>query len=425
MKPSIVTALIFLSITLDAAADEPDALPEPLALAWCLERADRANPEIEVAAALAGAANARILPAGRVDDPRFGYDASNIPVHDFDFKSTPLSGHQFALRQKLPFPGLLSAREQAADEASSAAGFELSDRRRRIRSAVETGWAQLGFAQRALEITDRNIALLQQLTRIAETKYSVGSGLQQDVLRAQVELTALLQERLARVAAEESAEGRLAALLDLPASTAFPPTSSIVDASPVPSIDPLYQRTVETNAQLKAMRAEVESAELAVRVVELEGYPDFDLGVAYRLRQRVPGDPVDGDDFVSAGVTIRLPVDRAKWRAREAEGRALLRRAEASLRSHEGSLQARLRAAHAELVRADQEAELLRTGLIPQALQSLASSRSAYEVGRIEFLSLLDSQVRLFAAELRAVRAVSDRRAAFGVLESVVGEDLR
>ena len=78
------------------------------------------------ATALAGAASARILPAGRIDDPRFGYDASNIPVHDFDFKSTPLSGHQFGLRQKLPFPGLLSAREQAANEASSAAGFELS-----------------------------------------------------------------------------------------------------------------------------------------------------------------------------------------------------------------------------------------------------------------------------------------------------------
>ncbi|MCP5041912.1 MAG: TolC family protein [bacterium] len=80
---------------------------------------------------------------------------------------------------------------------------------------------------------------------------------------------------------------------------------------------------------------------------------------------------------------------------------------------------------HAELVRADREAELLHTGLVPQALQSLESSRTAYEVGRLDFLGLLDSQVRLLTAQLQEVRAVSDRRAAFGVLEALVGEDLR
>ena len=83
------------------------------------------------------------------------------------------------------------------------------------------------------------------------------------------------------------------------------------------------------------------------------------------------------------------------------------------------------RRAHAELTRASSEEALLETGLVPQARQSLESSRSAYEVGRIEFLSLLDSQVRLLDAELQLVRARADKRRAFAALEAAAGEKLR
>ena len=68
---------------------------------------------------------------------------------------------------------------------------------------------------------------------------------------------------------------------------------------------------------------------------------------------------------------------------------------------------------------------MLETGLVPQAQQSLESSRSAYEVGRIGFLSLLDSQVRLLGAELQLARARADKRHAFAALESAAGEKLR
>ena len=77
------------------------------------------------------------------------------------------------------------------------------------------------------------------------------------------------------------------------------------------------------------------------------------------------------------------------------------------------------------LAGASSEEALLHTGLVPQARQSLESSRSAYKVGRIEFLSLLDSQVRLLDAELRLVRARADKRIAFAALETASGEKLR
>lgn len=422
---AIVACSLVLASSSSFAREAELQIPHELSLAWCLERARAANPALARATALAAAADERVRPAGALDDPRLGYDASNIPTGDLDFSSTPLSGHQLGLRQKLPFPGLLSNRRTAAERGAEASHLLVDDRSLVTDGAVESAWSELAFAQQALVITDRNIELLRQLTATAEALYRVGTGLQQDVLRAQVELTALLQERLRREEAIARAEANLVALLDLPPETRLPSTTPLHLDSEEPMLADLLSTLEGKSARFQAALAKVEEARLRIRVAELEGLPDVDLGIGYRVRQNVAGDPVDGDDFLSAGLTIRLPVDRSKWRARVAERRALLRSAEAELREIRAALFSRARTAHAEVVRAGSEEALLATGLVPQARQSLDASRSAYEVGRIEFLSLLDSQVRFLNAELRLARARADKRIAFAALETAFGGKLR
>ncbi|MEO2167161.1 MAG: TolC family protein, partial [bacterium] len=313
-------------------------VPEPVTLAWCLERARDVNPSLERAAAIASEARHRIVPAGALDDPRIAYEASNIPAGDFGFSSTPLSGHQLGLRQKVPFPGLLANRRDAARNRAEASDFLVEDQRFLIDSAVEMAWAELAFSQRALDITNRNVALLRQLSETAESRYRVGSGLQQDVLRAQVELTALLQEHLRRQEAIESAEARLVELLDLPAQTRVPRTAELHMSTLQPLLDPLLLSLEDRSAKIAAARKNVEAAKAGIRAVKIESLPEFDLGVGYRVRESVPGDPVNGDDFVSAGVTIRLPINRSKWRARVSEQRAHLRRMQADLRATRSAL---------------------------------------------------------------------------------------
>ena len=204
---SALAALVLLAIAAPVRAVEQESAspPAPLPLEWCIARGRAANPALDAALAAAEAAGRRVRPAGSLDDPRLAYAASNVPTGDFDFASTPLSGHQFGLSQKLPFPGLLSSRKRAARRRAEASAYGVEDQRLVTDGAVEMAWAELGFAQRALDITEHNIALLRQLAGTAESRYQVGNGLQQDVLRAQVELTALLQERLRRHEAIEIA----------------------------------------------------------------------------------------------------------------------------------------------------------------------------------------------------------------------------
>jgi outer membrane protein TolC len=336
-----------------------------------------------------------------------------------------MSGHQIRLAQKFPFPGVLGNRKGAARAAARAAFSDLADRGRRVAAAVERAYARLGFAQQALGITDSNIDLLRQLTRIAETKYQVGKGLQQDVLRAQVELSLLLDERLRREEEITRAAAALNALMDRPADLRLPRIVALEETAPLPKLGALLERLEEVSPGLRALKERIEEAERLRRATAREGYPDFDLGVGYRVRRSSPGDPVGGDDFVGAGVTIRLPVNRGKWREMIAERSAGVRRAKAVYRARHASLRERIRSSLAELERADGEVALLGTGLVPQARQSLESSRIGYEVDKVDFLSLIDSQLRLLKTELLLVRAQADRRSAFASLEEAFGESVR
>lgn len=400
-------------------------IPSPLGLDWCLTRARQANPNLARSVAVADAARHRIDSAGTLDDPRFSYDASNIPIGDFDFESTPLSGHQFGLRQKIPVPGLLWNQKAAAKREAEASELQADDWRGLTDGAVEAAWAELDFSQKALEITHRNIELVRQLVATTESRYRVGSGQQQDVLRAQVELTALLQERLRREETLTRAESGLLALLDLPGESRLPRTEGLVLSAPLPPLGSLLSRLETQNARIRAAEKTVAEARLRIRVAELEGRPDVDFGIGYRVRENLRADVANGDDFLSAGLTFRLPINRSKWRGRVAEQRANLRRVEAELRGVRATLAARTRNAYAAFVRASLEEKLLETGLMPQARQSFEASHSAYKLSQIEFLGVLDSQVRLLSAELRLVRARTDKRLAFAALESVTGEKLR
>ena len=391
----------------------------------CLARAFPTNPDLDVARTSAEAAGERVYPAGALPDPRFRYELSNVPSGDLDLDSTPLSGQQLGLNQHLPFPGLLGSRRNAARSEADAARASVDDAARRVAAAVERAWAELGFAQRALDVTVENIDLLRQLAKVAEAKYRVGQGLQQDVIRAQVSLTELLDEQLRREAAIRTAEARLGNLLDLPPDVSLPRTTSLREAAPLPDPTQLLGRLEETSPLLRALARRIEEAAHRKRAAELEGYPDFDLGIGYRIRRRVMGDPVDGDDFLGASASIRLPIDRHKWRAQVAEHDALLRRSEAEHRRARAELRDAVRSRFADLERADQEIVLLEGGLVPQARQSLDASRSGYEVDKVDFLSLIDTQVSLLNAQLRLERAIADRRIAFAALEASVGATLR
>ncbi len=406
-------------------ATTPTQLPDPLPLSWSIERGLSRNTALAVIEATSALAAEQTHSTGRMEDPRIGYQLVNVPVDDGKLDKSPMSGHQFELRQKLPFPGKLRSRSRAAESISEAASFEVQHQRLRLAAEIEEAWSQLAYYQNVLEVCERNLEILRQLREVTEARYGVGSGLQQDVLRAQVALSRMSHTQLGHEASLRESEARLAALLDLPAEQQFPRTDDAASDDAIPDLADVLAQLDASSPLLRSRRAEIEAAGHALKATRLDGYPDFDIGLAYRIREKVDNDPASGDDFISAGVTVRLPVRRAKWNSRRAEEEIRLRAARARLRASQTALADSVRRAHSDLVRADAEIELLSRGLLLQVRQSLESSRSGYKVGRIDFLSLLDSELGVYEVEIELLEAQAERRASFARLEATLGRRLR
>jgi outer membrane protein, heavy metal efflux system len=78
----------------------------------------------------------------------------------------------------------------------------------------------------------------------------------------------------------------------------------------------------------------------------------------------------------------------------------------------------------ARLERSRRMADLYRTAIIPQATGALDAAMAAYQVGKVDFMSVLDNQMNLFNYERQYYEAVAEHQMQLAQLEGVVGVPL-
>src|SRR5207237_9699252 len=83
---------------------------------------------------------------------------------------------------------------EVAQRDAAAEREQYATVRRTVAEQLKTAYFKLAYELQELQILDRDGRLLDQVTRIAEARYRVGQGNQQDVLKAQLEQTKLLRE---------------------------------------------------------------------------------------------------------------------------------------------------------------------------------------------------------------------------------------
>jgi len=151
---------------------------EILALQQAIDTALANNPGLAEKRARARAMAAIPPQVGTLPDPILSFDAVNLPVDTFSTTQENMTQLRVGLSQKVPFPGKLRLRKEAARFEAESASFDVDEFRLKLVRNVRIGWWNLFYLDRALEIVHRNQVLLRQFITIAETKYEVGKGLQ-------------------------------------------------------------------------------------------------------------------------------------------------------------------------------------------------------------------------------------------------------
>lgn len=390
-----------------------------------LDEARQSNPVLRAARERLEVYEARIPQAGALDDPRLSIEAVNIPTDRWALDRTPMSGVQLMLRQKFPFPGKLGLMEKAVRRSAEAAESEYLELVNDVLSQVKVAAYDLQFVLKNIEITTRNKGILEDFSRIAETKYSVGRGLQQDVLKAQVELSRALDRLLRLEGQKKTAEARLNTLLNRAPQQHVGSLEPFVHTSIDLDIESLQEKALRNKPLLERHRRKISSNEAVNSLARKGNLPDFDVGFGYRIRNDdLAGDPVHGSDFFSASLSMNLPIyfgRKQSKRVQETASAVSLSKSELEVATREVFFT--ISDLAAELQRREQQIELFETGILPQAEQSLESARSAYQVDKVDFLTLLDNQMTLFNLEIEHFRILTEYEKNVARLQLAVGTD--
>jgi outer membrane protein TolC len=400
-----------LTFTLEGTVSLSDLIKEAL----------KANPEIMAARKAVEAARARIVQARSLDDPELNVESWAIPLNQ-PTNLNQANMHMVNLRQRLPFPGKLQLRGDMASQEEAMAAARYLAKEREVIAAVKKTYYDLFMADREIQITREQLDLLGRILKTAEARYTVGKVAQQDVIKAQVEQSELLNRLIGAEREHHHAEARLNTLLNRPPDA---PIGRTMERDPpaVPlELEELHRLTIESSPELQEASSDIKRAELSHELaIKNRKYPDFMVGLGYWYQ------PQGAFQHTYSGMlTLTIPFfwTKAKHDKEVEETSAQIARTEASYRAMKNRALFEVRENLVTFDAAKKSMSLYRTGLIPQAELSLKAAESAYQTGRLEFTGLLEAERALREVRLGYYRALVALEQSLADLERAVGRDI-
>jgi outer membrane protein TolC len=330
---------------------------------------------------------------------------------------------QIKLTQEIPFPGKTDLRKEAADKDVSIAEWNLKELELKIIRQVKESFFELCFVNSAIETTEQNKILLKQFVTIAESKYSVGKGIQQDVLKAQVELSKIMDEliELRQLQANETA--KLNILMNRLPQEPLEIPHGLTQTGFKFDIEALQDLAEENRPFLQGIQSAINKFTITKELAEKEYYPDFQVGLRYGQREDSPME--DHPDFVSGFIGVNIPIWFAtKQRKKVAEENYRILTAKDSYNAAKNDVFLKIKLILDKEIKGRKLISLIKTGIIPQARQSLESALAAYGVDKVDFLTLIANQVTLLKWEIKYHRQLTDYEQNLAALEHVVGQPL-
>lgn len=417
--PARSQSLVATGAAKAAGAPAVQASAAASTLASLVEQLDQDNPELKASRREIDMRVARVAPASAPPDPTlsFGY-MGGITRPFFPSSSTAGAFQQFAASQEIPFPGKLALRGRVAATEVDQTRWNYEDVRRRLIADLKLAYFDYVLAERSLAIVERNKVVLDQFRQIAEAQLAVGKGLQQDVLKAQVEISLLL-ERITVLERQRGAmQARINGLLYRDPGTPIDANLAF-GAAPMPPLDVLRAQVADRYPALKRDERGIDRGQQALQLANREVLPDFAVNVSsMRQAQGMPW-------LYGVDLMVKVPIFwQRKQRPMIAEAAAAL---DAAKRTRENTLAMGSAQLTEEYLAAESSRRLMDLysgSVLPQARLALESSQASYQVGKADFLTLLTNFMTVLTYEVNLEEQTARYRQGLARIEPFVAGDL-
>jgi len=391
-----------------------EELPQ-LDLQQLVDEALKNNPELISAKYRVEAFKEVPSQMGTLDDPKIEIGLLKVPTSSLSL-SEPMK--EITVMQSLPYPGKLSLKSEMARREAEAVEEEYIDIEIKLIQMVKEAYYDLYFVYKSIEITEKNKMTLKDFVNVAEAKYAVGKGLQQDVLKAQVGLSRTIDELIRLEKERQSAEARINVLMNrLPQSPLGKPKDIKMTAFKF-TIEELQSTAEENRPLLKGLKRMIERYKAAYNLAKLEYYPNFDIGLSI-------GQERDSMNYLSGKISMNIPLwYKTKQDRKIAEESYNINSVTHRYNAAKNEIFLKIKDIMAEEEKGRKLIELFSTGIIPQASQTVDSAMLAYQVNKVDLFNLLDNQITLFNYQIQYEKVLTDYEKKLAELEAVVGKKL-
>jgi len=417
MSPPVSRALALAALCLapcDAGQSGFETLQDLIAEAL------RANPEVQAARHRYQASRQRASQEGALPEPTIslGYASVGRPYPFAGLGTEPMANAGIMLTQEFPAPGKRRLRAGMAHQESRAAMQQYQAVQLQVVSRVKQTYYRLAYAHALEEVVERNQRLLEQILRVSEARYAAGLAPQQDVFKAQTQLS-LLEARREEVAEQRRLrQAEINQLLGRPARSSPVLPAPLVAPRGLPPLADLLEAASRQSPALAERENAIAGAELAVNLARKDYYPDWALSGGYFTMGRMGSMYMLRADF-------RLPLF---WGRKQRP--ALIEQHErllAERRSYEAealSLRLRIEQEYLAAERAARVARIYSQAAVPQAGLTLEASLSAYQSGTVDMLTVLSNFDSLLQLEINYLTELVSYYISVSRLEELTGEAL-
>jgi outer membrane protein TolC len=409
--------LFVFAITLFSLAAVSHA-EEPLVTLKDLEQeALTNNPEILMAEKKVESADQKKSLASALPDPMIGYMVQNVgSPFAWSVGVEDMSMQGVVFTQEIPFPGKLGTKGRAAGKEAERTEEAARETKLKVLNSLRSAYYEYFLAFKSSEILDQTKELLKNFQRIAETRYATGQGTQQDVIRAQLEVSMIL-DRLAEE--DQKKETQASVINSLVGRNPLSPLGrpdELSRTAPAATVDEMASMALGHSPVLQGKQRMVEQSREELSLSRREYLPDMVVSGAWFTRG-------EKADVWQASVMFKIPLYFWNKSTGVKAATADLSAARYEYDAERLATLARVRDLYSTAKTAEHHIQLYAAGIIPQAKLSLQSATSNYQVGKTDFMTLLESENMLLKYQLMEQEELVNLNKTMSMLGEITGED--
>lgn len=378
------------------------------------------NPEVVAAQKRYEASRQRPSQVSSLPDPMFspGYNSSGRPWPGAGLGKEVTSNIGVMVSQEIPFPGKRKLAGDMAVKESEAEWQQYQQIKLSVVSRIKQAYYRRAYAFSTVDVLTVNLDLLRKFLRITEARYAVGKAAQQDIFKAQTQISILETKRVQLEREKRAREAEINSLVNrAPGSPLGRPGDLKMTDLPT-GLQELYSAARENSPMLKRDEKMIQRAEVAVNMARKEYYPDFTLNGAYYNMGGMSPMYMFRADF-----KIPLYYFR-KQRAAVTEQSQTLAQSRKLYEATNQSLHYRIQDDYLMAETASQLVKLYDQAVIPQARLALESSLSSYETGSVDFLTVFMNYTTVVEYQMNYYDELQNFHLALARLEEMTARPL-